>query len=66
MESGNQFLFEVKAMREAQKSFVSGKTKKLEKIAKNAESRVDEFLKEYVKIYEIKKEYGRSTNSRTD
>ena len=50
MESGNQFLFEVKAMREAQKAYFTGKTKKLEKKAKNAESRVDEFLKAYEKM----------------
>ena len=50
MESGNQFLFEVKAMREAQKAYLISKTKKLEKKAKNAESRVDEFLKAYGKM----------------
>ena len=48
MESGNQFLFEVKEMRKAQKEyFNNGKTPQQLKRAKQAEERVDEFLSAY-------------------
>jgi hypothetical protein len=51
MESGNQFLFEVKEMRKAQKEyFTNGKTPQQLKRAKKAEERVDEYLKAYGRI----------------
>ena len=51
MESGNQFLFEVKEMRKAQKEyFNNGKTPQQLKRAKEAEQRVDDYLKAYEKM----------------
>ena len=52
MESGNQFLFEVKEMRKAQKANngAGGKTSLQLKRAKEAEQRVDDYLKAYEKM----------------
>ena len=51
MESGNQFVHEVKAMRDAQvKYFMTRKSSDL-KIAKNHESLVDDFLRAILKNY---------------
>ena len=54
MESGNQFLFEVKEMRKAQKEyFNNGKTPQQLKRAKQAEQRVDDYLKAYEKMISL-------------
>jgi hypothetical protein len=63
MESGNQFVHEVKAMRDAQnKYFITRKSKDL-KNAKKHESMVDDFLKAIFKknyvIEPTQKEYER-------